>query len=939
VSNPNYPVIEEQWGASWTAAGGTTPAARWVNLVDRTLSQASARRGKQYELDQPQAGEYGITLGSQDGALDPTNAGGPYGGKILPYQPYRRRAQWPPTANMLDPLIANGGEGYSAGSIPSSFGITGVSSSVTATIATPTAGYAWQGSNVFSFALASNTPAQTGIFQYNNLAVRPGKTVTLSLYIANTTAATTAPVTLWLRWLAADGSNTWASGSSVTITGASGSPAWQRITVTATAPTTGAYTYGMRFGLDVGSTPPSGACTLYVDGIQLEWASSASAWVSPGTWYPIFTGFTERWPTTWADGGTYGQVALTAVDTFALLSQVQLKEVFLEEIESHSPRFCYGLNDPAGVTSFADMTGNLPSSPVVYSKAGTGNWTSGNSVSAASATGGFTGSTGTVVHSAPSNPGSASASSATMLDLTAAGISGPESNAWTRMVAFRCSATATSNQVIWDAKTSSGDGAFEGHIRLYLDSGGWLRMTVNAKGSDASFGLVTLASTNLADGNWHLVMFGWDPAVSTWRYSVDGVQTDSSGTAVTPMACAVDAIGALWNPATRTATNVYAGDLAFVTEFPSLLASSDMTQLYTTWRNSATGESSASRYARILRYSGYAGTSNVGTGLTTAMGPADNLSGTDVVSALNDVVTTENGEHFVAADGTITFRGRGVRYNALSPAITFGDGSGEMPYEDVQLDFDPTHLGNVVEVTQTPTGTVFAAQNSASVSTYYTRTMTRSLNTANALECQDAADYLVSRYSQPLTRVQALKVHPSAVPSLWPTMLALELGTRVRINRRPPGAPLVSVDCFVEQIQWDMDDKGDAFVTLQCSPIDPNPYAGFAAWHTTLGAAVSAGANTITVNAPADNVNPLAAQLTPGQQLVVGLGGSVPETMTILSVSSTGSPWTTGTITFTANLAHGHTNGFTVSEALPTGITNPAYYDATEQFGKAVFAY
>lgn len=821
--NPNYPVIEELWGPSWTAAGASLPATKWVNLIDRTLSQASARRGKQYELDQPQAGEYSIVLGSQDGALDPTNTGGPYGGKILPFQPYRRRAQWPPTANVLAPEIATAGEGFSAGAFPAAWNLQLPSGSIPGTVAVLGSGQAWQGTNVFSFAVPNAQGANSGIFKYDVPAIRPGKKVTFSLWAANTTASTSTTILPYIAWLNADGSQVFGSGTSAAVAGASGTPTWQRITVTATAPTTGAV-YGMRVGLNVGVTTTA-ASTIIVDGLQVEWGSAATTWVSPGTWYPIFSGFTERWPTAWAEGGTYGQVNPTSVDTFALLSQVQLKEIFLEEIRSRNPRFCYTLADAAGSTVFADLTGNLPSAPLVSSKAGAGGWTAGNSVSSNSATGAYIGATGTVVNASPINPGSATAGSATMLSLSDAGIKGPATSAWTRMIAFRYthSSNPTDIAVVWESRT--GDSSFQSHCKLYIDASGGLILLANANGGDPAFSRNFLAGSGMTDGNWHLLTFGFDG--TSFRYSLDGVASTSGYSGPPTLGAYADYVGASYFPTTKTAYDVFKGDLAFVTEFPSLLSESDMNGLYATWKNAASGENSAARYARILRYSGYTGPSNIGTGMTSAMGPAVDLGGADVMSALNSVAETENGEHYVAADGTVVFRGRNARYSALTPVLTFGDGAGELPFEDLQLDFDSTHLSNVATVTQSTTGTSYTAQDSASIAAYYTRTMTRSLNTSNAFECQDAANYFVSRYKGPLTRVQSIKLHPSAVPSLWPSLLTLELGTRVRINRRPVGAPMVTVDCFVEQIQWDMEGSGEAFVTLQCSPIDPVQYAQF----------------------------------------------------------------------------------------------------------------
>jgi hypothetical protein len=217
--------------------------------------------------------------------------------------------------------------------------------------------------------------------------------------------------------------------------------------------------------------------------------------------------------------------------------------------------------------------------------------------------------------------------------------------------------------------------------------------------------------------------------------------------------------------------------------------------------------------------------------------------------------------------------------------------------------------------------------------------MSRTINSASSGECQDAADYLLSRYKNPATRVSSIKLHPSAMPALWPVCLSLELGTRVRVVRRPPGLPAIQVDCFIEQIQWDFGDDGEAWVTLQCSPADLTPYAIFAAWHTTLASSIASGVTTITVNASQDNVNPLGSQLAAGQQLVLGQNTANAETVTVSAVGGTSTGWTTATITLTAATTKSHTAGDTVCEPLPAGVTNPAAYDAVSAFDATAFAY
>jgi hypothetical protein len=265
---------------------------------------------------------------------------------------------------------------------------------------------------------------------------------------------------------------------------------------------------------------------------------------------------------------------------------------------------------------------------------------------------------------------------------------------------------------------------------------------------------------------------------------------------------------------------------------------------------------------------------------------------------------------------------------------------GEYPYEDITLDYDPTRLANMVTITQQSTSGTFAAQDSASIAQYFPRTLTRTVNSSSAAECQDAASYLLSRYRQPSVRVSSIKFHPSANPSLWPVLLSLELGTRVRVMRRPPApAATIQIECFVEAIQWDMNDQGEAYCTLQCSPVDLTPYAIFSAWHTTLKTTIASGVSSITINNSQDNTNPLATQLGAGTRIVLGQNTANQETVTISAVGATSTGWTSAVLTLTAPTTKAHTAGDPINEVLPAGVTDPTTWDAASAFDATAFAY
>jgi hypothetical protein len=947
--NQNFPQMEYGWGALWNCNAGDSPLDRYVDVTPRTQGTIGTQRGRQYELDLVQSGTLRASLTSSDGALDPNNAGGPWGGHIWPYQPFRVRAQWPPTVNILAPVIANGGDGQPTGALNAgNNGQDVLTNTDPATGSIVASASAYSGSNVFQFSVPASTAVGKRICFTPQPAVLPNTSYTMTMRVRNITDSTSLDVQPFIGWYGpppAAPPTAYVSGPVATLTGSSVATGWTTITVTATAP---ANPYGMAVGVSV-ATSNSATCSVQVDGWQLEKGTTASAFVSPGTWYPMYAGFIERWPQSWALNNTLGMVEPTGVDAFALLSQRILRAPFTEEIYRRNPSFLFTLGDPSGVQSFADSTGNFPAPQINSGKFGPGSLTSGNSITSSSSTGAYTGSSGSVVTISNSNPGSPTPGPASFISLSGAGIRGPVTpTTWTRMVAFRYTGpTPTDRAVIWSTMDRQRSGGLPSGSQFWLtiDSSGKFYAALGGPTGNNVTGYypqVGGSTVSVNDGNWHLVGVSMNATTGDLWVSIDGNSSYwANAGAHNPTKCLSDALGN-WIDDTTGNGSVwnFKGDISYAMEFPTALSGSDFTTIYSAWKNSFSGDSTDQRYARILTYAGYNGPSTIQTGLTTSMGPM-NTDGQDALSALGDVVITENGEHYVDRVGSIIFRSRSARYNSTTPAYVFGENvsAGEYPYEEVELDFDPTHLANLVQVTQSSTNQVFTAADATSQTNYFPRTMQRDVNSSSALECQDAAGYLMSRYRNPLPRVSTLKLHPAANPSLWPVCLGLELGARVRIMRRPLGAPAIQIDAFVENIAWNLDDKGEAFLTLQCSPVDATPYASFAAWHTTLNGALSSGATTITVNASSDTVNPLAAQVGYGQQLVLGLGTANAETVTVLSVGATSPGWTTGTITLQAATTKAHSANDVVSEPLPAGVTSTSTYDTLAKLDSVAFAY
>ncbi|MGA5819736.1 hypothetical protein ACPC54_17985 [Kitasatospora sp. NPDC094028] len=936
--NPNWPLVEEAWGPYWQPYGGLISPNRWSEITSRVRGTVSQNRGRQYELDQVRSGELRFSLDNTDGVFDPTNTSSPFAGLVRPMVPVRRRAQWPPTINRLSQGQATGGDvgGWPLGTLDSTaaqvYSETGTASVVTDATA-------YRGSRVLQFTVTGGATVGQRVFHTAEPAGEAGATYTVQMRVRNTTPGTTVQVKAHIGWHLTPGASptAYAYGTTATLTGSATAP-WTQITCTAALP---AGAQAITVGAAVAAVPAA-TVTVQADEWQLEKGASASAWVQPGVWYPLYGGFIERWPQSWTDP-KYALVSPVATDAFAALSQLTLQDALSQEITARGLRFLYALSDPQGSTVASDSTGQCPPAIVTNSRGGAAAFAFGTQVTSASPGGAYTGAHGTACTITGQYPGSNFLGGLTYLSLSQGGVTGPANpSEWVRMIAFRWTGgTITQAANIWVCQDGRTDPAANSHTTLYLDPTGVLKFTLASPTTNAGT-FTTTPAVNVADGNWHLAVFGYSASSGYVVLSVDGAPTAFFGAPSTagPTGLISDVIGGYVDPRQgNTAYYAWGGDLAFAAEFaPSFAASIDspaITTMYNAWRSALAGESTDTRYNRVLYWAGYQGGKAIQTGRTTAMGPAS--AGT-ALQVLQDIVTTEGGNHYIDRAGNVVFKARSDRYNAGASVYTFGDGPGEYPYEPgVGFDYDLTRVANIVSTTQSG-GQTFTAKDSTSIGQYFPRTSSRTINSQSALEVQDAANYLLSRYRQPAVRVTAITLNPAANPALWPVCLSLELGMRVTVNRRRADGSLISLPCFVENIQTDMA-KDTARWVLQLSPVDTTPYGLFASFHTTLNTIPAAGATTVTINAGADTANPAAAQIGGGQQLVLGLGAANQETVTVQSVGATTAGWTTAVLTLAAATTKAHAAGDTVCEPLPAGITDPTTWDTSARFDSAAFSY
>lgn len=938
MPNSNWPTLfaEGEFGSNPYYA---PPAALvYTDLTPRLYGAWSTRRGKQFELDQMQPGEFNGQWRNQDGALDPTNATSPYSPGILPYRGYRIRAQYPPSINLLNADVATGGDatplapGATLSGVTSAYGTPAVTASASA----------WQGAQVWQVPVAGAASVGLTLLGVTYPAVQavPGTPYTMTFHVRSATTGANPVLTPIINWVGISGTISVTSGSTVPLTG-SPTATWTAVTLSGTVPA-GGIAAGLGFTL---TTAPTPAWNFQADGIQWEQNATASTFAAPGVNYPVFSGLAERYPQSWTSQGTYGLVTPVGVDALALLSQTTLGEAFIMDVLATAPQWFFPLNDSSsssGAPAFQEHSGLTPPGSVFSAAAGAGTLTPGSSITAATLPGGkFYGTNGPVatVNNPTQNQG-------TVIDLTTAGItSPPTSGAWTRMIAFRCGQTTfTPVFAAYSPGLNPGTAGYSGNMYWGLQSLGGSAMgpfvtVYNAAGQ--SLGVASIVVAN--DSNWHLAFVQMSADGKTVTITVDGFSTSSTGANdMHSSLVANESIGGdmykMDGSVGAGGTN-FIGDVALYAQWNSLLTGAQMTALTFSFRFAGIGDSTDARYARILGWAGFRGAQSLDAGNTTALTYANDIAGLDALTALNNVVATEGGRHFIGADGAANFQNRQRFFQATTPAWTFGENQagGEIPYSALAFDFDPTRISNSVAVTAEATSLVYSAADAASQQNYGTRNLARTNQSLDPEEVRESAFFYLSRYKDPHLRVQALRIDAASNPSLWPSVLAFELGQYIKIIRRDQFGvrPTITMFGFIEQITHTGSDTGAWQVDLQVSPAAGTAYATFTSLRTTLFSSATGGASTITISAlPDAATNPVRSELTDNQRLLISGGGNS-ETAFIAAggVQDQNAGYTSAVITLASPLGHNYPSGASVVENIG------ANYDALAAFDAVQFSY
>jgi hypothetical protein len=181
-----------------------------------------------------------------------------------------------------------------------------------------------------------------------------------------------------------------------------------------------------------------------------------------------------------------------------------------------------------------------------------------------------------------------------------------------------------------------------------------------------------------------------------------------------------------------------------------------------------TQETTNARINTVLDYAevAYQGARNIGTGSSTLGASASSsgfniADGTNLLTYLQLVNTSEQGYLFIAADGTLIFKGRTSVLNPVAGA-TFSY-TGSISYQTLLNSYGDELLYNYI-VTQSPAGIQQITSDATSISQY----QSQSLNLTNLLnstvsEVAGLGNYLLGKYKNPVLRFTNVSTQMAAL--------------------------------------------------------------------------------------------------------------------------------------------------------------------------------
>ncbi|MEU2181227.1 LamG-like jellyroll fold domain-containing protein [Streptomyces thermolilacinus] len=480
-----------------------------------------------------------------------------------------------------------------------------------------------------------------------------------------------------------------------------------------------------------------------------------------------FYGTVNEWPTRWA--GLYSKARITCTDILRTLGRLpELRSALDEEVLRLDPSVYYPMTEPSESATAGDLSGTGAGALSVQ-QVSTGGTLAFAAVAGPAATG------ESVVQMTPVATGQGKFLQANL---------GPqyESRSTTYYNHMECwFQTSTPGRVIFSLSSPEGQ-----NVLLFSLSGtGTLQVETTNDGTALT--PIAVTTGNLANGAWHHLAY--DEYAKTVH--VDGAAV-TAGTIPTMWRLRTLRVGG------HAGTRLWSGSIAHLALYTKGGGTAYGPTLATHYAAGTTGFSGEPASTRIGRLAAYADITSVTVeGATHDAVVGQGPGGDTALARMKEVEQTESGKLFAARDRFgLVYQSRDVRYNPAPSSEAFTVAYADTETPDVEIRDDDQKMVNTV-IASRPGGATQRVLNAASRAAYgvYQRNLTL-LKTSDG-SVLDAAQWLVSRYADPLPELREVPIEAYTLPN-YADILDADISSTFSVTGMPAQSYAATMRVTVE---------------------------------------------------------------------------------------------------------------------------------------------
>lgn len=338
----------------------------------------------------------------------------------------------------------------------------------------------------------------------------------------------------------------------------------------------------------------------------------------------------------------------------------------------------------------------------------------------------------------------------------------------------------------------------------------------------------------LADGKPHFVAIELSGSPLSFKISIDGSAAYTLGSGngygwVFTEFVTMN-IGGLW-PTNGTGSGPYKGVISNVVFYYGGQVSSGnwvgTNKLPTVCTQGYYGQLPGDRINSLMTLCGYSGLSNY-LGAGNAQLSEAVTTGSTLDSVIKDTANWDGGYVYETGTGTITFVPGNYRMNK-TPTIIVGDGASSLaPIESMVLSMDTSHIVTQAQVGSSK-GRTETVDNTTAEARYGTWTLQISnMAVVSDTSCLALAQQIVRIEANPQVRVSSVVIDCGSNQSAMDLVMGLhgvfDLNVPITVKHKPVGGNVVTLNVWIESIEYEIAGSDSFKVKLELSPVDANKY-------------------------------------------------------------------------------------------------------------------